>query len=383
MSAIRDKIFCPMSPEQEEGYTLACAERVLRYNGFFLLAIIGIQIYNLIYTLVYTGGKLHTVPSRVYTMLYTALILVSVIGFVLKNYLKKNLPDRAACTVRLQVLYGFFLMAWGVCVTAYDQRVSNSISVYLTISLTVAVLVYFKPLQAVAVYGFFLIVMYLMLPVFQELPADNYGNNVNMTVMTLMSVFICAYRHALDRKHYLDQQIIVEQNRHLADEAVRDSLTRLRNRRFLDERMDDLYQQCAEARVAMTVMMIDIDHFKNYNDTYGHQQGDECLRRMAWRLEQEMDEEDEYLIRYGGEEFLYVGVGVEAQMAIEKGKQFNKVIRELVIGPSDQDPRSITISIGIYSRFPAEGRQWTDYVAEADKALYTAKNSGRDRWFAV
>lgn len=383
MFAVKDKIFCSMSPEQEKGYTLACAERILRYNGFFLLVIIGIQIYNLIYTFVYTGGKLHTVPSRVYTVFYAVLLVVSTAGLVMKNYLKKNLPERAACAVRLQVMYGVLLMIWGAGVTVYDQRVSGSISVYLIIALTVAMLVYFTPMQAVVIYGFSLIGMYLMLPVFQKMPVDNHGNNVNMAVMALMSVFICAYRYASGRKRYLDQQIIVEQNRCLAYAAARDSLTRLRNRRFFDENMDDVYRQCVEAGTAMTVMMIDIDHFKLYNDTYGHQQGDECLRRMAWRLEQELGEADEYLIRYGGEEFLYVGVGVDAQTAMEKGKQFNKVIKELVIGPSEHDPRSITISIGICSRFPAEGQPWADYIAEADKALYAAKNSGRDRCVAV
>lgn len=256
MSAIRDKIFCPMSPEQEEGYTLVCAERILQYNGFFLLVIIGIQLYNLIYTFAYTGGKLNTVPSRVYAIFYTVMLLISATGLILKKYLEKNLPERAACTVRLQVFYGFLLMVWGACVTVYDQRVSDSISVYLIISLTVAILVYFTPIQAIVVYSFFLIVLYLMLPVFRKLPAKNYGNNVNMTVMTLMSVFICAYRYASDRKHYLDQQIIVEQNRRLSDIAAHDSLTRLKNRRFFDEKINGLYQQCAETGAAMTVMIL-------------------------------------------------------------------------------------------------------------------------------
>lgn len=379
MSAIRTKIFYPMSPEQEEGYTLVCAERILRYNGFFLLAVIGIQIYNLIYALVYTGGKLHTVSSRVYTAFYSVLLIISAAGLVLKNYLKRKLPDQAESIVRLQVLYGFFLMAWGACVTIYDQRVSDNISVYLIISLTVAMLVYFTPLQAVVGYTFFLFMLYLMIPVFQKLPEDNYGSRVNMAVMTLMAVFICIYRNTSDRKHYLDQEIIMEQNRRLADEAGHDSLTRLRNRRFFDVEMNNIYQQCVESGTVITVMMIDIDEFKLYNDTYGHQQGDECLRRMAWRLEQELDKEYEYLIRYGGEEFLYIGIGVDKQTALEQGEKFNKVIRELVIGPSEQDSRSITISIGIYSSIPSGQCRWADYIARADKALYIAKDSGRDR----
>lgn len=383
METVRDKITCPMTPEQEKGFTLLCAENILRYNGYFLICIIGIQIYNLIYTFAYTGGKLHTAASRVYTVFYAVLLLVSVVGLILKNYLKKNLPERGKCTVRLQVLYGFLLMVWGTCVTVYDQRVSSGISVYLIVALTVALLVYFTPVQAMVTYGFFLLVMYLAMPLFQKVPKDNYGNYVNMTIMTLMSVLICIYRYTLDRKHYLAQEIIMEQNIRLAEAASHDSLTRLRNRRFLDEKIGELYQKCAEDRIAITVMMIDIDHFKNYNDTYGHQQGDECLRRMAWRLEQELDEENEYLIRYGGEEFLYIGLGVNKERAIEKGKQFNKVVQDLIIGPSEQERRSITISIGICSTFPNEAAQWKECVAEADKALYEAKNTGRNKWVAV
>lgn len=383
VETIRGKLFCPMTPEQERGYTLSCAESILRYNGYFLFIIIGIQIYNLTYTLIYTGGKLHSTASRVYTVFYTALFLASVIGLVLRSYLKKNLPERAKCTVRLQVLYGCILLVWGACVTVYDQRVSGGISVYITIALTVALLVYFTPVQAATIYGFFLMVMYLMVPAFQKMPKDNYGNYVNMAVMTLMSVLISIYRYDLDRKHFLAREIIMEQNGRLAEAAIRDSLTRLRNRRFLDENIDGLYQQCAGAGLAMTVMMIDIDHFKMYNDTYGHQQGDECLRRVTWRLEQELDEKQEYLIRYGGEEFLYIGIGVDREAAMEKAEHFNKVVKELIIGPSEQEPRSITISIGIYSGFPEGTVQWKDYIAEADKALYKAKNTGRDKWVAV
>lgn len=185
----------------------------------------------------------------------------------------------------------------------------------------------------------------------------------------------------------MDQQVIIEQNRQLSLLANRDSLTGLRNRRFLENEMEHLYQKCAGEHKVMTVMMIDIDYFKVYNDSYGHQQGDECLRRMAWRLEQELDKESEYLIRYGGEEFLYIGIGQDQETAKEKGSRFNEVIRELIIGPSREDSRSITISIGICTRFPSVqpgiNEEWVHYISEADKALYTAKETGRDRWVAV
>ncbi len=128
------------------------------------------------------------------------------------------------------------------------------------------------------------------------------------------------------------------------------------------------------------MMMIDIDYFKRYNDTYGHQQGDECLRRVAWRLEQELDSENEYMIRYGGEEFLYIGIGIDENAAAEKGRLFNQAIRDLIIGFSDQDSRNITVSIGIYTGYPTQKQSWETYISNADKALYQAKNTGRDKF---
>lgn len=81
----------------------------------------------------------------------------------------------------------------------------------------------------------------------------------------------------------------------------------------------------------------------------GNPQGDEFLRRITWRIHNTLDEEYEYLIRYGGEEFLYIGIGIDESTAEGKTQYFNKIIRELVIGPSDREPMGITISIGSYT----------------------------------
>lgn len=379
MREVLKKMFCPMSPEQEKGYALFCSRRILKYNGYFLYMILVIQIYNIGYTLLYTGGRLHTTASRVYFTMYLILLLATVAGIFLIRYIKKNSAAHEIQALLFQKIFAVFLLLWSAGITIYDQRVSQNISVYLIAALTIAVIVYFTPLQTVILYGSLLILMLVMLPVLQREPVDNYGSYVNIIIMTAMAVFICIYRYFLERQRYLDQETIVEQNRLLLDHATRDALTRLRNRRFLEENIEELHRQCVTENSYMTIMMIDIDHFKRYNDSYGHQQGDECLRRVAWRLEQELDQESEYMIRYGGEEFLYIGIGIDKKSALEKGKLFNQVIRDLVIGFSDEDSRRITVSVGIYSGCPAQGLPWESYISHADQALYQAKNTGRDK----
>lgn len=371
-----------MTDEQEKGYIEVRAKHILRYESKALFFIMGFQVYNIAYALIYTHGRLHTLSSRVYTVLYATALLVSLGCFFLTGHLKKNCPGNARKVMLFQFFYAVFLLVWGACVTIYDQRVSENLSVYLIISLTVAMLVYFTPIQAVLVYGILQILLFWLLPVFKNSAKDSYGVNVNLVVMTLICIIISIYRYCYERKHYLYQQVIIEKNSQLKYLANRDSLTGLRNRRFLENEMDSLYRRCREEKLPVTFMMLDIDSFKAYNDQFGHLQGDECLRRIAWRLNRALDEKCEYLLRYGGEEFLYIGVDVDSATAESKGQYFNQMIRELVIGPSDLEPMGITVSIGSYTvrgEISEKYPDWEDCISRADKALYMAKTSGKDK----
>lgn len=367
-----------MPAEQESGYKSTCAERILRYDKLFLFIIIGTQLYNILYVLLYTKGTLHSVSSRVYTVLYGVLLVLSLVFLFLIAYFKRRPLTNGGKIIASQMIYGTFILLWGACVTVYDQRVSENLNVYFIVSLSAAILVYFKPLQAVFTYSVLEVLLLLFIPMFRTTANESYGEVFNLTVMTLMCIFISLYRNSYDRKHYLYQQTIIEQNAQLKYIANNDTLTGLRNRRFLEEEMDVLYKQCSDEKTPITFMMLDIDCFKTYNDRFGHAQGDECLRRVSWRIRSELDESREYLIRYGGEEFLYIGKGIDNKAAQEKALRFNRIVRELVIGPSDREPMGITVSVGVYTSL-GDGRKWEDCINEADKALYQAKNDGKDK----
>lgn len=387
-SRLEDKLGTAMSPEQELGYNSTRAKRVLSLERFFVYFIAAFQVYNIFYVLYYTGGQLHTKASRVYMFFYVSLLLVSLGCLLLIHGFRRSFPKDPKKVIYLQRFYGIFMLFWGACITIYDQRVSENISVYMITSLVVATVVNFTPLQAIVTYGAFQTLLFWFLPLFRNSDKDSYGEFVNLFVMTLMCVFISIYLNSYTRKNYLYQQIIVEKNEKLRQIAYQDGLTGLRNRRFLENEMDALYQSCAKEKIPLSFMMLDIDFFKNYNDRYGHLQGDECLRQVSWCIQNTLDPEREYLIRYGGEEFLYIGLGVDAQAAEEKAQHINKIIRKLVIGPSDEDSMGVTISIGVYTVDWDKAAQepkasWMAWVDEADKALYMAKNSGRDRYVCL
>ena len=127
----------------------------------------------------------------------------------------------------------------------------------------------------------------------------------------------------------------------------------------------------------LTISMLDIDLFKNINDTHGHTVGDEVLRSLAGELRQQIRHPDT-IGRYGGEEFLIVLPHSTLKAAIEQAQRLCEKVRSLEIVVGDQI-LSVTISIGV-AQYRSEKEDWQTFLSRADRALYQAKNYGRDQW---
>ena len=124
-------------------------------------------------------------------------------------------------------------------------------------------------------------------------------------------------------------------------------------------------------------LLLDIDHFKNVNDTYGHLAGDEALRQVAYQLRDHIRHPD-MAGRYGGEEFLILLPNSDSNAAAEQASRLCKQVRETIIQVEDHT-LNITISIGI-AQFRNGEDTWETLLNRADNAMYEAKNNGRDRW---
>lgn len=156
-----------------------------------------------------------------------------------------------------------------------------------------------------------------------------------------------------------------------------DSLTGLHNRRWIDEVLPRLVSRCHQSRRVLSVAMVDVDHFKRFNDTHGHQAGDQALRALGQVLTQHLRPND-VAARYGGEEFLVVLADAEfeeAAMVAERLRQAVE-IRPLMHTDGTELP-SITISLGVTQL--ASGQAAETLISRADAALYRAKNGGRNR----
>ncbi|WP_016954855.1 diguanylate cyclase domain-containing protein [Catenovulum agarivorans] len=169
--------------------------------------------------------------------------------------------------------------------------------------------------------------------------------------------------------------------RKMLDELARyDSLTGIPNRRFFDEVIEREWQNCAQVQQAITLAVIDVDFFKNFNDTYGHLAGDKTLRAVAQVLQSQMVRPRDFVARLGGEEFVVVLPETDNRTAEDILHKCINAVRELDISHSSSDCETcVTISIGSYTELPEQNSNPLEALDIADKCLYFAKDSGRNQ----
>jgi diguanylate cyclase (GGDEF)-like protein/PAS domain S-box-containing protein len=163
----------------------------------------------------------------------------------------------------------------------------------------------------------------------------------------------------------------------LRSQSIRDPLTGLFNRRFMEESLEREVRRAARNDEGVALLMLDLDHFKLFNDTFGHQAGDMLLRGFGDFLSQGTRGQD-VACRYGGEEFLLVLAGASIDAGCKRAELLREGLKQLTVRHAGQVLGRITVSIGV-SAFPVHGATGEELVRGADRALYRAKEEGRDR----
>ncbi|MFZ5449203.1 MAG: PAS domain S-box protein [Thermodesulfobacteriota bacterium] len=163
----------------------------------------------------------------------------------------------------------------------------------------------------------------------------------------------------------------------LRSQAIRDDLTGLFNRRYMEETLERELHRVTRQGIPLGLAMLDLDRFKQYNDTFGHHAGDELLRALG-RLIKSQIREDDIACRYGGEEFLIIMPGASLEVTLDRTEQLRRCVKQLHELRPGQFLHPITISIGL-AVFPDHGSTGSALIQAADAALYRAKKEGRDR----
>ena len=170
-------------------------------------------------------------------------------------------------------------------------------------------------------------------------------------------------------------------NRELEKLSRQDGLTGIANRRYFDSYLVTEVRRGARERQPLSLVLSDVDHFKAFNDCYGHQAGDDCLRRVAAALSSAGRRPADLAARYGGEEFAMVLPGTVLEGAVDVAQAVSRVIESLGI-PHERSAvnAKVTLSQGIVSLTPEKETSSEDLIQRADQALYLAKQQGRNRY---
>ncbi|NJM86713.1 MAG: diguanylate cyclase [Hydrococcus sp. RU_2_2] len=190
----------------------------------------------------------------------------------------------------------------------------------------------------------------------------------------------------LELQKEISDRLLVEANLQKVNQELEslsciDSLTGVANRRRFDRSLEQEWQRMMREQQPLSLIFCDVDHFKKYNDRYGHQAGDRCLQQVAKAIQASLLRAGDLAVRYGGEEFAVILPNTDAGGAIEVAKRIKSQLANLQIVQDNLSlGKYVTASLGVASLIPTSQNEPEFLIAQADKALYQAKEQGRDRF---
>lgn len=392
-----------LSTEQKERFAEYYTNRTYRVEMAVAVFIAMMQACMMVVFSFREGGPFAFPRRSGYFSLYTVLFVVT-LGF-LAIFIRWVKQKKYKAVAGLRMLYVVILCLWCIGITVLDQIGGNTIGVYCYLIPTIAAMMLMSPVESVVLFGVNWLIIVLIL-VFTGLNADDlFSNLINGSFVTLLSIFISVRYNRSMKTEYRDREIIAMQyekiqkaNELLQQMAFTDQLTGLQNRRSLMERIFESFEDYRRENRLAEVVMVDIDYFKQYNDAYGHLQGDECLKRIADILERFAGTEGAEAVRFGGEEFLLVRFGETpekqiseanaaeasgnmASAAVPSGDMAERLLRQIRkanIFRSDNGQTQVTVSLGVWRGRLSQIDRVETIISYADEALYCAKHAGRN-----
>lgn len=228
--------------------------------------------------------------------------------------------------------------------------------------------------------------MLILIPAFPQWNQLTYFFMLDLGSVLFCSVGAYAFEHSL-RREFLQHTLIQQKNRQLADANEKlkhladvDALTGVYNRRYLDNALDEEWRRARRRSYHLSLLMIDIDYFKAYNDSVGHVQGDHCIKAVAQCIKEMFHRPGDLVARYGGEEFAVL----LPELTLDEAFLLAKLVCENVQGLGIVHSHSkvapvVTVSVGVSELCPTPEHELRDLVRMADDALYQAKRGGRNR----
>ncbi|MGI6153473.1 MAG: GGDEF domain-containing protein [Christensenellaceae bacterium] len=299
-----------------------------------------------------------------------SIILTSVTYIVLSTLIIRHKITSLKLREALIYIYWGLLLVELLIYSAQEYRNSGTAYNYLVILIVIAAvpLLNFLQISILSVGG---LVLFSVL----DYTAPQFERVFPMLVSTVVISIL------ISQMIYFSTRDSVVAHEQLQDRSERDGLTGLYNRMGIESKVPALWEKCMDEKKNIGVMMIDIDFFKKCNDTYGHLQADEFLKKISLLIQNNVEAKGGIAVRYGGEEILCIIPEMETIEFIEFSKRLKILVGDLPMHIDTGKTIYITVSIGIEIGVPSalEESEFTDMVKKADEALYKAKQDGRNR----
>jgi diguanylate cyclase (GGDEF)-like protein len=209
-----------------------------------------------------------------------------------------------------------------------------------------------------------------------------FGGSQLFTINVFSIALVRIFYYNSKVETFIDTFKIKTLNEKLEALSMTDELTKLNNRRSFLDYFDLVWKQNRRLKLPVSVLMVDVDYFKKYNDSLGHLEGDKALIAIAQCMKNQVKRDTDFVARFGGEEFVCLLPFLEKDNALNFARELVQSVESMKINhPMSEVSKYITISVGMASVIPNEQNSPTQLLDEADKALYEAKHSGRNRVF--
>lgn len=280
------------------------------------------------------------------------------------------------------------LTAMTVGITAFEQARLGQINIcVLFIGFAVVFGTGLQPVLACAIIGSSAGALSLLLRAALGLPLDLAGFVFYYAVIAFGMLFSCHFMARTHRQVFLqerllldDKQALLALSEELAALSQQDPLTQVANRRCFDDALSREWDRALRNDTTLALLFVDVDHFKRYNDRYGHQAGDDCLRIVARTLGEQARRPGDLTARYGGEEFVLLLPETDVRGALEIGQRVRDAVAALNISHEESGHLRVTVSVGAAALAARQaGASPEQLLATADKAVYAAKLGGRHR----
>lgn len=333
------------------------------------------------------------IPERYYIVLYLIMLFSMSVFLRLFEKLNKNAAENSAKIQIAGICFISFILSWCGGISLLDQMSSGQIMVYVVAIIAVAVTPVFKPSVMFLIYlvvqtGFLILLVYIKRN--SEIPI---GDMVNSSAFVIVSWTISYMRYNRYVIAFNDRKLIEEKNIELEilnlelqkankklEQLTRiDGLTGIYNRVMFDRTIRGEWDRCRRYAMPLTLVMADVDFFKSFNDRYGHQAGDNCIKLVAGALSECAKRASDTVARYGGDEFSIILPCVDSKGAEVLAERMKKKIEDLAIPhASSRVSQYITISAGACTATPSEDLSIEEFIRNADKSLYKAKKRHND-----